>query len=50
MPMNMDFADVRPSVASFIVVGLEAVLFIVLLKVVLNRWQVPGLTDFVNAV
>lgn len=50
MPMQLDLADVKPSVQSFIVVGLMAVLFIALMKVVVNRWKIPGLTDLVNTV
>jgi hypothetical protein len=48
--MQLDLADVKPSVQSFLVVGLMAVLFIALLKVVLRRWPVPGLADLVNSV
>ena len=46
----MDMADVKPSVQSFIVVGLEALLFLALIGVLVNRYKVPGLTDLVNSV
>jgi hypothetical protein len=50
MPVQLDLADVKPSVQSFVVVGLMAILFIALAKVVVNRWKIPGLTDLVNTV
>jgi len=50
MPLQLDLADVKPSVQSFVVVGLMAMLFIALVKVAFNRWQVPGLTDLINSV
>jgi hypothetical protein len=50
MPLQLDLADVKPSVQSFFTVGLMAVLFIALLKVALRRWPVPGLSDLVNSV
>ena len=50
MPFQLDMADVKPSVQSFIVVGLEALLFLALIGVLVNRYKVPGLTDLVNSV
>lgn len=50
MPFQLDMADVKPSVQSFLIVGLMAMLFIALAKVVLARWKVPGLSDLVNTV
>ena len=50
MPFTLDMADVRPSLQSFIVVGLEALLFLALFGVLVNRYKVPGLTDLVNSV
>lgn len=49
MPV-LDMADVKPSLVSFVTVGLMAILFIALAKVVLARWKIPGLSDLVNSV
>lgn len=45
-----DFADVKPTVLNFVIVGAMAVVFIVLIKYALNRWPVPGLTPMINIV
>ena len=47
---DLDMADVKPSVLSWITVGLLAATFIVAAKYAFNRWRVPGLTEFFNAV
>jgi hypothetical protein len=47
--MELDMADVKPSVTSWIIVTLMALTGIVLLKYVFNRWKIPGVTDVVNA-
>ena len=43
-------ADVKPTVLSWFTVGLMAATFIVAAKYAANRWRVPGLTEFFNAV
>ncbi len=48
--VDLDFADVKPSVYSFVVITLTAVAGIALLKWAMQRWPVPGLSDLVNAV
>jgi hypothetical protein len=47
---ELDMADVKPSLLSWIVVGLMAVTFIAVAKWALNRWTVPGLTELINSV
>jgi hypothetical protein len=47
--MELDFAEVKPSLLNWLIITLMAVTGIVFLKWVLNRWNVPGLTDIVNA-
>jgi hypothetical protein len=48
--MKFDMADVKPSVISWLIVGIMAVTFIVFMKFILNRYPVSGLTEFFNAV
>jgi len=48
--MNLDFADVKPSLLSWVIVGLMAVTFIVVAKWAVNKWKLPGITDLINAV
>lgn len=48
--MNIDFAEVKPSLLNWAIVGLMAVLFIVFAKYILNRYPVTGLTELINAV
>lgn len=43
-------ANPKVSLYSFLTVGVMAVLFIVLAKVLFNRFRVPGVTEVVNAV
>jgi hypothetical protein len=45
----MDLADVKPTVMSWLVVGLMALTFIVLAKMLMQRYPVPGLASIVNA-
>jgi hypothetical protein len=47
--MELDFAEVKPSLINWLIVTLMAVTGIVLLKWVLNRYNIPGVTDIVNA-
>jgi hypothetical protein len=42
-------ADVKPSVISWMTVGIMAVTFIVLMKYVTAKYPVPGLTSFFQA-
>ncbi len=46
----MQMADVKPSVLSWVLVGLMAITFIVALKVVDSRWPVPGLHQILAVV
>lgn len=48
--MEFDMADIKPSVLSWIIVGLMAATFIVVAKWAVNKYPVPGLTSFFNAV
>jgi hypothetical protein len=48
--MTLDFADVKPSVVSWLIVGLMATTFIVFLKFLVNRYPVAGITEVINAV
>jgi hypothetical protein len=41
----VDFANVMPSVGSWLIVGMMAVTFIAFWKFMLNKWEVPGLSD-----
>lgn len=41
-------AEVNPTVMNWIITGLMAITFIVLLKWALNRWPISGLTEVVN--
>ena len=44
-----DFRNIRPTFYNFATITLTAVIGIVGLKVIVSRWQVPGLTDVVLA-
>lgn len=48
--MKLDMADVKPSVASWIVVGLMAITFIAFAKWFVAKYPIPGLTQVVAAV
>lgn len=47
---KFDFADVKPSIPSLVMVTLMAIIGISLAKWAANRFPVPGLTELVNAV
>lgn len=48
--MNLDFADVKPSVVSWLIVGLMAVTFIAFFKFLMTKYPIPGLSQVVQAV
>jgi len=48
--MDLDLADVKPSVLSWLMVGVMAVTFIAVAKMIFTRYNVPGLSDVVKAV
>lgn len=48
--MQLDMADVKPTVFSWVIVTLMAVAGITVLKVAVRRWPIPGFSDLVNAV
>lgn len=45
---KMDFSFAGIGVYNFIVITIMALLGIITFKVILNKWQVPGLTDLIN--
>lgn len=47
---KLDFAEVKPSIISWVIVGLMAVTFIVFAKYVVTRWPVKGLTEVIQSV
>lgn len=47
---KMDWADVKPSFLSWVVVGLLAVTFIIALKYLSARFNIPGLTPLMQYV
>lgn len=47
---DFDMADIKPTVLSWILVGLMAATFIVMAKYVFTRWPVTGVTEFFQAV
>ena len=46
----MTEGQVKPGVRNFILIGIMAILFIVLMKVVLTKYPVKGVTDLVHSV
>lgn len=42
--------DIKPSVFTWLVVGLMAVTFIILLKFVTTKWTIPGVSEIAAAV
>jgi len=48
--MDFDFADVKPSLVSWLIVGLMSVTFIVVAKYLVSRWPVKGLTEVIQSV
>lgn len=45
-----EFKSIRVSVHNVVIISLAAILGIGFFKVVFNRWKVPGLTTYINAV
>ena len=45
--MNLDFADVKPGLLNWVIIGLMSVTFIAFFKYMLAMWQVPGLSELV---
>lgn len=45
-----DFKNIRVTVHNVIIISLASIIGIGFFKVVLNRWPVPGLTTYINAV
>jgi hypothetical protein len=45
----MDFADVKPSVMSWLIVGIMALTFAYVAKMVFAKFNVPFVSDFVKA-
>lgn len=43
--MPIDFANAKPSVINWLIVGLMAVTFILFMKWVFAKWTVPGLSE-----
>lgn len=50
MGLELDMADPRPSLISFVVIGLTAMVFILGAKWAFGRWHVAGLSELVAAV
>lgn len=48
--MNFDFADMKPGLYNVLAVTLMAAVGIVFFKWLFNRWTLPGVTEFFNAV
>lgn len=48
--MNLDFADVKPSILNWLIIGLMAVTFIAFWKFMLTKYPIPGLSEVVQAV
>ncbi len=47
---KLDFAEVKPSIVSWLIVGLMATTFIVFAKYVFTRYPVRGLTEVIQSV
>ena len=47
--MEVDMADVKPTLLSWVTVGIMAVTFIVFMKYLTSKYPVPGLTQFFAA-
>jgi hypothetical protein len=48
--MTLDFADLKPSILNWILVGLMAVTFIAFFKWFSTRYSIPGLTPLIQSV
>lgn len=46
--MTLDEAHTRVSLWNFINTGISAIFFIVLAKIIFNRYQIAGLTEIIN--
>lgn len=44
-----DFGDVRIGLYNFVIVGVMAILFIVLAKMLTSKFQIPGVTEVVHS-
>lgn len=47
--MNFDMADVKPSLMSWLIVGLMATTFIVAGKYASSKWAIPGFSALMRA-
>lgn len=48
--MDFDLADVKPSLFSWLIVGLMSVTFIAVAKYLVTRFPVKGLTEVIQSV
>jgi hypothetical protein len=48
--MQLDMADVKPTVLSFLVVMAFVIVGVPLLKAAMQRWPIPGLSVLVAAI
>jgi hypothetical protein len=48
--MRIDMADLKPSMLTALLFALYALLVIPLLKVLLTRWHVPGVSELAAAI
>jgi hypothetical protein len=48
--LNFEFADIKPAAYNWVIVTLMAVTGIVLLKYILTRWPVRGLSEVIQSV
>lgn len=48
--MTLDLADVKPSILSWVIVGLMATTFIVFAKWLVTKYPIAGISDVINAV
>ena len=42
---DLDMADVKPSLLSWVIVGLMSVTFIVFMKYVTEKYHIPGISE-----
>lgn len=47
--MSLDMADVKPSVLSFLIVGIMSLLFLTLGKFLTAKFNIPGVSDIFAA-
>lgn len=48
--MDLDFADIKPSLLSWLIVGLMAMSFISFAKFIMLKYPIPGFADMVKSV